>query len=97
MKNLYLDSATYDLVVGNDYNLRFTEDLTEYVSQKIENVRPDCISHRDVRLAAEGRHYRRGELWQGRADRHDREAHERFAYAQLLAHGQRSIHHPVSA
>ncbi len=38
MKNLYLDASTYDLVVGTDFNLRFTENLTEYVSQKIENV-----------------------------------------------------------
>ena len=37
MKNLYLDTLNYDLTV-QDFNLRFTSDLTEYVSQKIENV-----------------------------------------------------------
>lgn len=36
MKNLYLDSLNYDLTLKN-FNLRFTEDVTEYVSQKIEN------------------------------------------------------------
>lgn len=38
MRNLYLDSSTYDIVIGNDYNLRFTSTLTEYISQKIENA-----------------------------------------------------------
>lgn len=38
MRNLYLDPATYDLVVTDVFNLRFTTNLTEYVSQKIENT-----------------------------------------------------------
>lgn len=37
MKNLYLDPATKDLTIGTDGNYRFTENLSEYVSQKIEN------------------------------------------------------------
>lgn len=36
-KNLYLDPTTYDLVLIN-HQLRFTSNLTEYVSQKIENT-----------------------------------------------------------
>lgn len=38
MRNLYLDPSTYDLVVTDAFNLRFTTNLTEYVSQKIENT-----------------------------------------------------------
>jgi len=38
MKNLFLDSLNYDLTLTTDFNLRFTSNLTEFVSQKIENV-----------------------------------------------------------
>jgi hypothetical protein len=36
MKNLYLDPLTNDLAVQN-YQLRLTTDMTEWLSQKIEN------------------------------------------------------------
>lgn len=36
-KNLYLDTATYDLTLTN-FQLRLTTTLTEYMAQKIENV-----------------------------------------------------------
>ena len=37
MKNLYLSTDTYDLVLSN-YNLRVTRNMTEFLAQKIENV-----------------------------------------------------------
>lgn len=37
-KNLYLDLTTKDLTTTTSHNLRFTSDLSEFVSQKIENV-----------------------------------------------------------
>lgn len=36
-KNLYLDAVNYDLTLSN-FQLRLTDNLTEYMSQKIENV-----------------------------------------------------------
>lgn len=35
--NLFLDPTTNDLVIGPDFNLRFTVDNSELVSQKITN------------------------------------------------------------
>jgi len=37
-KNLYLDETTKDLTLTADKNLRLTSTLTEFVSQKIENL-----------------------------------------------------------
>jgi hypothetical protein len=37
MKNLYLNTLEYDLTV-EDFNLKLTSTLTEYVGQKIENT-----------------------------------------------------------
>jgi len=37
MKNLYLDPNTYDLTLQN-YNLRVTQNMSEFLSQKIENT-----------------------------------------------------------
>jgi len=37
-KNLYLDETTKDLTLTTDKNLRLTSTLTEFVSQKIENL-----------------------------------------------------------
>jgi len=36
-KNLYLNTTDYDLLI-EDYNLKFTSDDAEFLSQKIENV-----------------------------------------------------------
>jgi len=36
-KNLYLDVNTKDLTIGDNDNLRFTENNVEFVAQKIEN------------------------------------------------------------
>jgi hypothetical protein len=38
MRNLYLDPNTADLAVDSSFDLRFTVNLVEYVSQRIENV-----------------------------------------------------------
>jgi len=37
-KNIYLDNTTKDLVLTDEKNLKLTNTLTEFVSQKIENV-----------------------------------------------------------
>jgi hypothetical protein len=37
MKNYYIDPLTDDVTLDSTNNLRFTETLTEYVSQKITN------------------------------------------------------------
>ncbi len=37
-KNLYLDFTTKDMALTADKNLRLTSTLTEFVSQKIENL-----------------------------------------------------------
>lgn len=37
-KNLYLDENTKDLVLTTNKNLKLTSTLTEFVSQKIENL-----------------------------------------------------------
>ena len=37
MKNLYIDPDTNDITLSN-YNLRVTTTITEFLSQKIENV-----------------------------------------------------------
>lgn len=37
-QNIYLDPNTYDFVLTDTKNLRFTENDSEYFSQKIENV-----------------------------------------------------------
>lgn len=37
-KNLYLDVITKDLTLTTQKNLRLTSDLSEFVSQKIENI-----------------------------------------------------------
>jgi len=37
MKNLYLDPITKDLALTIDFDLRLTQNNSEYVSQKIEN------------------------------------------------------------
>lgn len=36
-KNLYLDESDKDLILTTEKNLRLTDSLTEFVSQKIEN------------------------------------------------------------
>ena len=38
MKTLYLDENTKDLEIGSNKNWRLTNNLTEYVSQKIESI-----------------------------------------------------------
>jgi hypothetical protein len=38
MKNLYLDLTNKDLTLDTNKNLKFTSTLTEFVSQKIENI-----------------------------------------------------------
>ena len=38
MKQLYLDPVTHDLVITSAYNIRLTETIGEYVSQKIEST-----------------------------------------------------------
>lgn len=38
LKNLYQDYITKDLILDTNFNLKWTSNLAEFVSQKIENV-----------------------------------------------------------